>query len=440
MNDSPNRTTRTVPWWIVALGAFLALVIGAGVAVVATRDGGGDETASGDTAQLVLEPLGTAGTDPFTESVATQEVAVLTAVSTSTGQADAELTVSGSQAGLYGGTQDDAACDAAALVEFLDANPDKAAAWAGVLGIGTGGIKDYVAGLTPVLLRTDTRVTNHGFSNGVATPRQAVLQAGTAVLVDNFGVPRVRCSCGNPLTEPAPLPTHLPAATDTGQVTLVGQPWSGWNPQQVVVVNATVEVNQFVVFDIEDETEFTKPVGSDVEPVSDARIVVSAQGIQVLDDSGAVVAAVSSGSSSADIIAELTPYLGRPSEEIAPPAAEASECPVPSAVRWGQLLVSHHNGMYYGWSVDAAHIEYTTGTITPYEPVGTVATDTGISIGSSVEQVLATDPSLTMYPNRLGRPPNYIQQDYYFGSGPLVYAFMPQVNEGVSTMGLVDEC
>ena len=37
-------------------------------------------------------------------------------------------------------------------------------------------------------------------------------QAGTAVLVDNHGIPRVKCGCGNPLTEP----TNQPITTTTG--------------------------------------------------------------------------------------------------------------------------------------------------------------------------------------------------------------------------------
>jgi hypothetical protein len=40
-----------------------------------------------------------------------------------------------------------------------------------------------------VILQRDTRVTNHGFRNGRATPTQSILQAGTAVLVDEYGVP-----------------------------------------------------------------------------------------------------------------------------------------------------------------------------------------------------------------------------------------------------------
>lgn len=42
-------------------------------------------------------------------------------------------------------------------------------------------------------------MTNHSLRNGVAAPFQAILQAGTAVLVDRYGTPVVRCFCGNPL-------------------------------------------------------------------------------------------------------------------------------------------------------------------------------------------------------------------------------------------------
>lgn len=53
--------------------------------------------------------------------------------------------------------------------------------------------------------RADTRVTNHGFADGRATEIQSILQAGTAVFVDDTGLPVVKCSCGNPLGRPAAL-------------------------------------------------------------------------------------------------------------------------------------------------------------------------------------------------------------------------------------------
>ena len=103
--------------------------------------------------------------------------------------------------GLYGGTQDAQACDVGQLVDFLTdpANAEKAAAFAGALGIEPAAIADTLATFTPVVLTADTLVTNNGYRDGRATPFPAVLEAGTAVLVDGFGTPRVKCSCGNPL-------------------------------------------------------------------------------------------------------------------------------------------------------------------------------------------------------------------------------------------------
>ena len=95
-----------------------------------------------------------------------------------------------------------------------------------MLGIDASQIRSYVTALTPVILAADTRVTNHGYSNGRATPRQSVLQAGTAVLIDNYGLPRVRCYCGNPLLPPVPSPTP----------TYTGPKWPGFSPTTVVVV------------------------------------------------------------------------------------------------------------------------------------------------------------------------------------------------------------
>jgi hypothetical protein len=80
--------------------------------------------------------------------------------------------------------------------------------WARVLGV-TPTIKAvarYIRKLTPVTLTVDTRVTNHNFVGGRAVGYQAILAAGTAVLVDDEGIPRARCRCGNPLLEPVYVP------------------------------------------------------------------------------------------------------------------------------------------------------------------------------------------------------------------------------------------
>ena len=48
----------------------------------------------------------------------------------------------------------------------------------------------FIRELTPTLLTQDTRVTNHGYKNGKATPHQSILQKGTAVLVDSQPPPQ----------------------------------------------------------------------------------------------------------------------------------------------------------------------------------------------------------------------------------------------------------
>jgi serine/threonine protein kinase len=164
--------------------------------------------------------------------------------------------VSGNTPGLYGGTQEDR-CDPKQLVDFLRAHPDRGAAWAKAQGIPRDTIADFVTGLTPVVLRTDTAVTNNGFSAGKATPFQAILQAGTAVLVDSVGVPRARCACGNPMTRPA-----SDVSLDLPQT-----PWPGYQADHVVVVQpAKRPVDTFVLVRLDkkptDSAVITRPRGT----------------------------------------------------------------------------------------------------------------------------------------------------------------------------------
>ena len=194
--------------------------------------------------EVFLEPAESLGPDPFSASPLAPPpkpahkrarpaslAANAAATPAATSGADAAATTTPSSApaqtisqtgttpGLFGGSNDTAVCDAAGIATFLKANPDKAAAWvkginadpnlflpAGFAGTGVtvDNLDAYLATLTPLILRSDTRVTNNGFKNGQPTPRQSVLQTGTAVLVDDTGVPRVKCMCGNPLSPPRP--------------------------------------------------------------------------------------------------------------------------------------------------------------------------------------------------------------------------------------------
>jgi hypothetical protein len=100
--------------------------------------------------------------------------------------------------GIWGGSGTNA-CDLPALKNFLAAKAEQAGAWAAVQGITVDQIPAYLDGLTPGFLLTSTTVVNHRFTGGKAVPFRAVLASGTAVLVDDDGVPRARCKCGNPL-------------------------------------------------------------------------------------------------------------------------------------------------------------------------------------------------------------------------------------------------
>ncbi|MFF3849159.1 DUF6777 domain-containing protein [Streptomyces sp. NPDC002328] len=253
------------PWWkSVPRTALLAtaLVVAVAVVLVVTlgRGGGGDGGAApAGEGEVFLQAAGGTGPDPFTESTATDSsvppttTASVTAFDTATPSANALRGVDGATPGLYGGTRSVAACDVEKQITALQAQPAKNSAFASVAGVGPGAVPAYLRSLTPVKLRMDTRVTNHGYRDGAATPYQAVLQSGTAVLVDAHGVPRVRCACGNPLTPPV-------AQRTTPRTT--GEPWPGYRAANVVVItpSATV-VEAFVLYDADTDTWFTRDRG-----------------------------------------------------------------------------------------------------------------------------------------------------------------------------------
>jgi hypothetical protein len=230
---------------VVVIGAVLGALMA--IVVVPAAEGDDDTT-------VVLEAAAATGADPFTSSVVTEDAqTTVQAVGTNvhSNEPASATRSAGNAPGLYGGTGDTATCDAGQLVRFLSENRDKARAWAAVLGIEPDRIGAYVTGLTPVVLTRDTRVTNHGFADGRATSFQAVLQAGTAVLVDANGVPRVKCACGNPLSPPN--------GATVGAVT--GTPWPGYSTATVIVVVAAPRpVTTFVLVDIDTGETYDEPV------------------------------------------------------------------------------------------------------------------------------------------------------------------------------------
>ncbi len=168
------------------------------------------------------------------------------------------LSVPGDRVGLYGGSLDRVLCDRERLVADLESDPIKMQAWSGVLDVDD--VRSYVRTLTPVLLRADTRVTNYGYSGERATSYQSVLEAGTIVLIDDHGTPRVRCARGSPLIDPRP--SSEPAATDDA--------WPGYDAERLLVVQpAQQPMAQVTVVDLMSGGLAAVPVGAGPQQPAD---------------------------------------------------------------------------------------------------------------------------------------------------------------------------
>ncbi len=248
-----------------------------------TRD---DEAGGGE---IFLQPVTEPGPDPFSPSVAQPRPTASPSLPQGTGgpfaspsqtptdsptglptpsttpSPDATLTAgstsgpisvtakSGATPGLYGGTRDQQSCNKQQMIAFLDANPDKKAAWAAAQGISPAEVSGYIAGLVDGEVTGNIRVTNHGFKGGRANPFQAILQHGTAVLIDNRGLPRARCACGNPLTPPKAVST---------KPRYRGTPWGGLSPTNITVINqSTTVINVITLIDINTGTPFGRQPG-----------------------------------------------------------------------------------------------------------------------------------------------------------------------------------
>ncbi|MFF4604995.1 DUF6777 domain-containing protein [Streptomyces sp. NPDC001339] len=243
------------PWWrsapriAIIAAAVVAAVI---VTLVLTRPEG---AAAGE---LFAEPAAATGPHPFTTSAANGTTPVPSATPRKSGNATS--VVRGSAAGLYGGTQNEASCDTEKQIRYLRSAPARNEAFAGVLGLKAGEVPGYLRSLTSVQLAYDTRVTNHGYKDGKAYSFQSVLQAGTAVMVDSFGQPKVRCMCGNPLTDPQELKEGWQTR---------GQKWPGYQPGNAVVVKrSSTPVREFTLRNPRTGEWFKRPKG-DHGPTSD---------------------------------------------------------------------------------------------------------------------------------------------------------------------------
>ena len=193
-------------------------------------------------ASVTLAPAGSAGADPFTASVQIGPTPTLAppaqaaAATRGSRSPPMERRLSWSQpAPPLGsmeaqGTPRSATLDWSTSCPRIRRRPPRGAVFSGRLPKGS----QLRHGLTPVVLTADTLVTNHGFNQGRATSIRWVLQAGTMAMVDDRGVPRVKCNCGNPLT-----PSELVAVAD---VDTIGATWEGYNPKELTAIRTGVSV------------------------------------------------------------------------------------------------------------------------------------------------------------------------------------------------------
>ncbi|MFF4161517.1 DUF6777 domain-containing protein [Streptomyces sp. NPDC001678] len=243
-------------WWRSkkALVSLAAVVVAAALAVFFLRQN------SGGSAEVYLQAATANGRDPFTQSTAKDYGASASShpvVPVGTGGDGGTRSVKGDTRGLYGGSRHNASCDVERQIGYLTQDQARGRAFAGAAGIEQNGLAAYLRGLTPLQLRADTRVTNHGYQDGSVTSYQSVLQAGTAVLVDDRGMPRVRCACGNPLGPPVAA---------KGTPTAKGDSWPLYKASDVVAVTPADSVLEyFVVWDPDTGEWFERPVGTDGE-------------------------------------------------------------------------------------------------------------------------------------------------------------------------------
>jgi len=241
---------------LLALISTVAVILAAGLAYVILSK---DDKAEAST--VTAEPVNTS-VNPFMPPVGTDQTNVTPPLPATSGSnaTPPTRTFSGDTEGLYGGTLNYHTCDAKKMIDFFAVNPDKAAAWAGVLDIQVADISSYMSSLTPMILRSDTYVLNHGWEGGKATSLVSVLQAGTAVFVNKYGTPVVKCYCGNPLTPWYP-PTYFKPRWKCG--CSYSEPyWPHWKKTTIVIIErTTVIIDKFTLVDTQTNKPFVRPAG-----------------------------------------------------------------------------------------------------------------------------------------------------------------------------------
>lgn len=283
---SPNDTGSS--WPLVGVLAVV-LVVAVSVGLVAgrfliDRDGGGD------VATVLLVMSEDPGADPFladassitpADQTAAREAGAAADLAPSTAPGGAGLSLlpvdAASGKGLLYGDRSEPVCDVAAMAKALAGDDRARTAWTGLLGIEDDEVSETLGHLTPLVLTRDTAVTNSRYSDGRASTFQAVLEAGTAVLVDPAGLPRVKCSCGNPLS--------APNVSDDARI--VGERWDDFEESAVIEVTPVDDgIAALPVVDLASGDERSVPVGDQATIELDGYLVDDRDGVHVVAEDG----------------------------------------------------------------------------------------------------------------------------------------------------------
>lgn len=297
-SEFPAGGGRTTRLWPAVVGVVaLAIVAGVVATLVLTTDdavetqvagrGGTDDGADDARADVAddaavdrvqLQPVSYRSDRPFTESVVTADDDELEELARRAGSASADTSrpeVDGSTSLLYGTRRSEPVCDVQRLVELLTRDRAVTAAWSDAAGVPADAVAPTVGEMTPVVLLRDTAVTNHVYDAGGASSFPSILQAGTPVLIDGAGTPRVQCSCGNPL---------LPAG-DVDPDDVIGEAWDGFDSDAVTTVQPAAEPTETIeAVDIETSEPVEVPTSRTL--TLDGLLVGDQDGLHVVDDEG----------------------------------------------------------------------------------------------------------------------------------------------------------
>lgn len=275
---SPTRRGRRS---VMAIAAVVAVVAVAGAIIVTNN--------RPEPQQVVLAAAASTGTNAFFESVATplSPTAPNIPEFTTANSPGTIIGLSGDTPGLFASPVGSAACDIDQLLSLLATDPERANAFASALQIDPGNLDRYVSGLTAVFTRIDLRVTSYGYLGQAAQPFQAVLEAGTAVMVNDRGVPSVRCVSSSPLGAATAVSAE-PAYTEPA--------WGSFDPSGLITITAAP--SPISTIDVLDPTSGNLRAE-----------LVAAGGLELRPDGLAVV---NIGDPTDEVIATLTALLGNP--------------------------------------------------------------------------------------------------------------------------------